>query len=39
MKSSGQMMLTHALECVDGLIKTGATGTNVNDVAVVLIKR
>lgn len=29
----------HALECVDGLIKTGATGTNVNDVAVVLIKR
>lgn len=29
----------HALECVDGLIKTGATGTNVNDVAVVLIRR
>lgn len=29
----------HALECVDGLIKTGATGTNVNDVSVVLIKR
>lgn len=29
----------HALECVDGLIKTGATGTNVNDVAVILIKR
>lgn len=29
----------HALESVDGLIKTGATGTNVNDVAVILIKR
>lgn len=29
----------HALEKTDGLIKTGATGTNVNDVAVVLIKR
>lgn len=28
-----------ALEEADGLIKTGATGTNVNDVAVVLIKR
>ncbi|RGY78349.1 hypothetical protein DXA18_15350 [Dorea sp. AM58-8] len=27
------------MECVDGLIKTGAAGTNVNDVAVVLIKR
>lgn len=27
----------HALEKVDGLIKTGPTGTNVNDVAVVLI--
>lgn len=27
----------HALERVDGLIKTGPTGTNVNDVAVVLI--
>lgn len=27
----------HALELVDGLIKTGPTGTNVNDVAVVLI--
>ena len=27
----------HALEAVDGLIKTGPTGTNVNDVAVVLI--
>ena len=25
----------HALEKVDGLIVTGATGTNVNDVAVV----
>ena len=27
----------HALEKVGGLIKTGPTGTNVNDVAVVLI--
>ncbi len=29
----------HALEKCDGLIQTGPTGTNVNDVAVVLIKR
>ncbi len=29
----------HALQEVEGLIMTGATGTNVNDVAVVLIKR
>lgn len=29
----------HALECVDGLIKTGATGTNVNDVTAILIRR
>ena len=29
----------HALEACGGLIKTGATGTNVNDVAVVLIRR
>jgi len=29
----------HALKKVDGLIITGATGTNVNDVAVLLIKR
>lgn len=28
----------HALEKVDGLIRTGPTGTNVNDVAVVLLK-
>ena len=27
----------HALQAADGLIITGATGTNVNDVAVVLI--
>jgi len=27
----------HALQKVDGLIVTGATGTNVNDVAVVLV--
>ena len=29
----------HALGQVDGLIFTGATGTNVNDVAVVLVRR
>lgn len=29
----------HALARADGLIVTGATGTNVNDVAVLLIKR
>lgn len=29
----------NALKAVDGLIITGPTGTNVNDVAVVLIKR
>lgn len=29
----------HALQKTDGLIVTGATGTNVNDVAVLLIKR
>lgn len=29
----------HALEACGGLIKTGATGTNVNDVSVVLIRR
>ncbi len=29
----------HALQLVDGLIMTGATGTNVNDVSVLLIKR
>ena len=29
----------HALEKVDGLLMTGPTGTNVNDVAVVLLKR
>ena len=29
----------HALEKCGGLIMTGATGTNVNDVAVLLIKR
>lgn len=29
----------HALDVCGGLIKTGPTGTNVNDVAVVLIKR
>ena len=27
----------HALKAVDGLIITGATGTNVNDVAVALV--
>lgn len=29
----------NALKKADGLIRTGATGTNVNDVAVLLIKR
>lgn len=29
----------HALKAVDSLIMTGPTGTNVNDLAVVLIKR
>lgn len=29
----------HALKRTDGLIVTGATGTNVNDVAVLLIRR
>ena len=29
----------HALKACDGLIMTGATGTNVNDVACVLIRR
>jgi len=29
----------HALKAVDGLIMTGPTGTNVNDLSVVLIKR
>ena len=29
----------HALQKVDGLIMTGATGTNVNDLTVLLIKR
>lgn len=28
----------HALEAIDGLIMTGPTGTNVNDLSVVLIK-
>lgn len=28
-----------ALEKIDGLLKTGSTGTNVNDVAVVLIRQ
>ena len=27
----------HALETVDGLLVTGPTGTNVNDVAVALL--
>ena len=29
----------HALGKADGLIMTGATGTNVNDLTVLLIKR
>lgn len=27
----------HALEAVDGLIRTGPTGTNVNDVSIALL--
>lgn len=29
----------HALSAVDGLILTGPTGTNVNDLSVLLIRR
>ena len=29
----------HALKAVDGLIMTGATGTNVNDVAIALVEK
>jgi len=29
----------HALEAAGGLIKTGPTGTNVNDLSVVLIRK
>ena len=29
----------HALQAIDGLIVTGPTGTNVNDVAVALIRK
>ena len=29
----------YALQAADGLVVTGPTGTNVNDVAVLLIKR
>ena len=29
----------HALEACGGLIKTGATGTNVNDISILLVKR
>ena len=29
----------HALQAIDGLILTGPTGTNVNDLSVLLIKR
>ena len=28
----------HALRAVDGLVMTGPTGTNVNDVAVALLE-
>jgi hydroxypyruvate reductase len=27
----------HALEAIDGLIKTGPTGTNVNDISIALL--
>ena len=29
----------HALEAIGALIKTGPTGTNVNDITIALIKR
>ena len=29
----------HALKAIDGLIITGPTGTNVNDLSVLLIRR
>ena len=29
----------HGLDAIGGLIRTGATGTNVNDVSIVLIRR
>ena len=29
----------HALKAVDGLVMTGPTGTNVNDVCALLIRR
>ncbi len=32
------MILIMHLEKIGGLIKTGATGTNVNDIAVILCK-
>lgn len=28
----------HALDAVGGLLKTGATGTNVNDITVLLLR-
>ena len=28
----------HALDAVSGLLKTGATGTNVNDATVLLLR-
>ena len=28
----------HALDAVSGLLKTGATGTNVNDVTILLLR-
>ncbi len=38
-KSLGNNDAYHALKAIDGLIMTGPTGTNVNDLSVVLIKR
>ena len=37
MKSLNDNDAYHALGAVDGLLKTGATGTNVNDVSVLLL--
>ena len=38
-RSLGNNDAYHALQAIDGLIMTGPTGTNVNDLSVVLIKR
>ena len=37
-KDAARFSLYHALKTIDGLIMTGPTGTNVNDVAVALLR-